>query len=350
MKIPLRILLVLSLLFSLRKGWSQWYDNTQFVNPTNLELDTLRIQQTVNKCERTTNIKRVVKILRDSCGNDLECVYGIFTYIATTFEYDLNRAALIRKNEIKRELYQSELMRKKKGVCGDFSKLFKLLADSLGIPSFRVNGYCHTFSFWHPVREQQFNHSWNVVRVDDTWYSLDVTFGVLQVSDSRFSRPHVDYRFLMQDPHLFELIHMPADPDFQLLSHKRSFPEFRKMHSIASLDTTGVNEVLNQRYTLNYLENILKTAENTQVFNRKVKYATMKISVVPMTSVIDRKTKLKEKITEEDIELAKALYSGLIAINEQKHGKKYKRAIRYCQLKLEEVDKLERKLFPSKFK
>lgn len=342
------LLLFLSLTISLSQSGDK-----KFRNPTSLYLDSLKIQQVVSKSSKSGNLYKVVKNLEDTCRNDLEKVYGIYTYIASTFEYDLVRAKQILKNEIKRELYITEVMSKKKGVCGDFATLFKLMADSLHVPCFRVDGYSLTGRIFHPVKQKRINHAWNVVKIDGNWYPVDVTFGMQNYTNSDLNRTHVWYGFLLQNKKWFSLVHLAVDPDFQLYKNKLTFKDFRKVRWFfkdSIRDSLGFNEVMNQRYSLKYSDNVLKTSENAVKYAPHIKDLSINSVLIPLLNVIDKKTKYKEKITEADIELAKTLYNGLIEVNEQQKGKGYKRAIRYCHYQLMEVDKLERKLFPKKFK
>lgn len=329
------------------------FKETKFINPTKLYVDTIKIQKVIAKCEKSTNPLKVVKVLNDTCRNDLEKIYGVYTYIASSFSYDLKRAKQIGKNEIKRELYITEVMKKRKGVCGDFATLFKLLADSLHVPCFRVDGYALTGRIFHPVKQKRINHAWNMVKVAGQWYPVDVTYGMQNYTNKDYNRPHVWYTFLMQNKKWFSLMHLPVDPDFQLYTRKISFKDFRYgkwFFKDPIRDSLGIVSVLDSRYSMSYSENVLKTAENAVENAKQIKYLSIKAILIPLTKVIDKKTKYKEKITEDDIQLAKDLYSGLIELNERQKAKGYKRAIRYCEYQLIEVDKLERKLFPKKFK
>jgi len=327
--------------------------NTKFVNPTSLALDTLKIQRLVSNREKVSNIYKVVKQLEDSCTNDLEKAYGIYTFIAGNFTYDLNRAKQILRNEIKQELYTSQVMKGKKGVCGDFSSLFKLMADTLHLPCFRVDGYALSGRLFHPVKQKRINHAWNIIRVDGKWYPVDVTWGIQQYTKKELNHPHIWYMFLMQNSKWFSLTHLPIDTDFQMYTNKITFKDFKHakwFRKDSIRDSIGITEDINNRYKLSYLENTLKTAENAVISNPSIKCISIKSVIVPLSKLIDKKTKYREKITEEDIELAKEMYKGLIEINEKNKGKGYKKAIRYCNAKLLEIDKLEHKLFPKKFK
>lgn len=128
------------------------------------DLDTVRLNKIARTLSKEQNWNKVARLIGDSCKTELEQVYTIYTYIAGNFKYDLDRMKLIYKREVKRELYLTEVMKKKSGVCGDFANLFVTLCDSLDIGCFRVSGYSRTFRLFHPVRKNYYNHAWNVVR------------------------------------------------------------------------------------------------------------------------------------------------------------------------------------------
>lgn len=53
----------------------------------------------------------------------------------------------------------------KKGVCEAYSKAFKYLCDEFKIDCLIVNGVANGST-----------HSWNLVKIDDNWYGIDLTF------------------------------------------------------------------------------------------------------------------------------------------------------------------------------
>lgn len=322
--------------------------NRQTVSPIPV-LDTVRLNKIARlaaKEDRSWN--KVAHLIGDSCKTELERVYTIYTYIAGSYKYDLNRLKLIYKREIKRELYLSEVLKKKKGVCGDFANLFATLCDSLDIGCFRVSGYSRNFSLLHPVRKNYYNHAWNVVRVDGNWYVLDVTFGMQHFTKKKFDKERINYDFLFTDPAKFGIIHLPADPAFQLVNRERSYKDFRYHRFLWRISNTNEtpsgDSILNQRLKKDWKEQLLDEAFAAQSFNKKVKGASLKLLEVRINKVLDKKTKRKQLLLKADYENAIYLYQGIRQNLVENHGKR--KYIRYTEFRIrklgEERDKLKK--------
>jgi len=312
-------------------------------------LDTVRLNKIARlaaKEDRSWN--KVARLIGDSCKSELEQVYTIYTYIAGSYKYDLNRLKLIYKREIKRELYLSEVIKKKKGVCGDFANLFATLCDSLDIGCYRVSGYSRNFNLLHPVRKNYYNHAWNVVRVDGNWYVLDVTFGMQHFTKKKFDKERIDYDFLFTNPVKFGIIHLPADPAFQLVNRERSYKDFRYhrflWHISNTNETPSGDSILNQRLNKDWKEQLLDEAFAAQSFNKKVRGASLKLLEVRINKVLDKKTKRKQLLVKADYENAIYLYQGIRQNLIENHGKR--KYIRYTEFRIrklgEERDKLKK--------
>jgi hypothetical protein len=313
------------------------------------ELDTVRLNKIANLASREEKSwNKVAHLIGDSCKTELEKVYTIYTYIAGSYKYDLNRLKLIYKREIKRELYLSEVIKKKRGVCGDFSNLFATLCDSLDIGCFRVSGYSRTFSIFHPVKKSYYNHAWNVVRVNGKWYVLDVTFGMQHFTNKRLDQERINYDFLFTDPVKFGTVHLPADPVFQLLNQQRSYKDFRyrrflwKTPDLAQ--TPPSDSILNLRMTKDWKDQLLDEAIAAQQFNPKVKGAGLKLLEIRIRKVLDKKTKRKQLLLKADYNDAIYLYEGIRKnLSENRTKRKYIKYTNYRILKLgEERDKLKK--------
>lgn len=312
------------------------------------ELDTARlnaIARLASKEDRSWN--KVAHLIGDSCQTDLEKVYTIYTYIGGYYKYDLNRLKLIHKREIKRELYLSEVINKKKGVCGDFANLFVTLCDSLDIGCYRVSGYGRTFSILHPIRKSHYNHSWNVVRIEGKWYPVDVTFGMQHFTKKKLDKEAINYDFLCTDPSRFGIVHLPADPLFQLVQQERSYKDFRYrlfLPRVPTGETSKNDELLSARLKKDWKDQLIEEAVAAEKFNPKVKGASLKLLEVRINKVIDKKTKRRQRLTRKDYEDAIYLYNGILSSLHANHAKKkFIRYANYRILKLtQERDKLKK--------
>ena len=107
--------------------------------------------------------ERISRILSEApdLKDDREAVKWIHDYIITHYEYGGDHSAY-------------SMMTKGRGVCSAYTGLFTALADGLGLE----HGVAHSDSM---------NHTWNIVKLDGTWYHIDVTW------DDKGSTPVYDY-------------------------------------------------------------------------------------------------------------------------------------------------------------
>lgn len=310
-------------------------------------IDTMRLNKiAAQAAKEEKSWNKVAHLIGDSCKTELEKVYTIYTYIAGFYKYDMNRLKLIYKRKIKRELYLSEVIKNKKGVCGDFSNLFVTLCDSLDIGCFRVSGYSRTFSIFHPVKKNYYNHAWNVVRVEGKWYPVDVTFGMQHFTNKKLDQDKINYSFLFSDPVKFGIIHLPADPVFQLLNRQRSYKDFRYRRFLWKMSdpaqTPPADSILNLRLEKDWKDRLLDEAFAAQEFNEKVRGASLKLLEVRINKVLDKKTKRKQLLLKKDYNDAIYLYDGIRKnLLENKAKRKY---IRYTDYRIRKLSKERDKL------
>ncbi len=106
------------------------------------------------------------------------------------------------------------------GVCEGIAKAAKILLDAAGVPCIIA------LSDANPEKGIKYRHVWNVVRIEGTWYHLDVTF------DLSLSREEIRYDYFnLDDSRLFRdhepvMTNVPACADgnhFYYLEQKLSF-------------------------------------------------------------------------------------------------------------------------------
>ena len=107
----------------------------------------------------------------DSSWSDLEKVVYIHDYIAQNFEYDTTYVI--------HDVYN--FLKQKTGVCQSYTLLFCALMEQLGIDV-------------SVAQSDSMNHIWNVVKINDKWYHVDITWDD-PVSD-RFSLAYHNYMLL----------------------------------------------------------------------------------------------------------------------------------------------------------
>lgn len=145
---------------------------------------TFSYEKIEKKNERTRNIvDSILTILQsiDDPRSDYDIVKGVYEYLGRNCLYD--------------EAYPDQslysVLVEKRGVCAGFAKSFAYIMELAGIPCVTATG----------TLEGQ-RHSWNMVRLGDNWYHIDVTastsladskdafYSFLCVSDQQLFKTH----------------------------------------------------------------------------------------------------------------------------------------------------------------
>jgi hypothetical protein len=124
-----------------------------------------------------------------------------FTWIAKNISYDVKKYLLIKQrtyqDKLRRKFSSSEdyknalvlrTLKKRKGVCGEYSELYHQLCKLTYVQSVVINGYGKTFLSDLGRYPNGTNHAWNAIRVDTAWELLDVTWGagVVNLKKNKF--------------------------------------------------------------------------------------------------------------------------------------------------------------------
>jgi hypothetical protein len=173
-------------------------------------------------------------------GSEAEKARVLFAWIAHHIAFDVekyeNPPALgrfvartekemqrLNQERIERELQKTLMYRK--GICQDYSQLYKAMCRAVGLECQIISG--HARDFFKPNRASNFSpHTWNVVKIDGQWQLMDVTWGAGYVMNGRFVR-HFSPGYFMTPPAWFAQSHLPKFVDWQLLGKpvmRRHFP------------------------------------------------------------------------------------------------------------------------------
>lgn len=160
---------------------------------------------------------------------------AIFTWLALNIRYDYaqsqNPPGVRLYGRTQAEIDQQELawkekeaenaLRQKRGICGDYSHLFKLMARAAGLETMVVSGKSRMLS------GSGAGHAWNAVKIDGQWRLIDATWGAGYVEEGRFVREFLP-GFFDTPPALFILNHLPDDASWQLLGQPVSAKAFSR--------------------------------------------------------------------------------------------------------------------------
>lgn len=152
---------------------------------------------------------------------DAERVRATFVWIASNIRYDIGRLGKQEHYKKEKELV-ANVLRKRRGLCGEYAALFKAVATAMNIPSETIVGYTRTDG-----RLDTVPHAWNSVMLNGKWHLIDATWGAGHIKGSRFY-PNLDNTWFLTDPEVMVRSHMPFEQMWQLLGQPLSYRDFAK--------------------------------------------------------------------------------------------------------------------------
>lgn len=105
--------------------------------------------------------------------------------------------------------------RNRLGICGDYVRLYRTIAEDCKIPVIEVDGYDRQ-SEEDTVCWQSARHAWLLVRLNNVWHPVDPTWGAGYCADGVFYE-RFDPEWFAPQPDIFITTHIPTSPIFQLL-------------------------------------------------------------------------------------------------------------------------------------
>lgn len=134
----------------------------------------------------------------------------IHDWIAETITYDVSM--LTRSTVTGQDL--ATVLSTKRAVCSGYARLFETMARQAGFEVKTIEGYARglgsAFAF-----DQRNSHAWNMVRIGDLWYLVDVTFDAGAFQNGTYQKRYrIDYLF--PPPVQLRYTHFPEHPAWQL--------------------------------------------------------------------------------------------------------------------------------------
>lgn len=162
----------------------------------------------------------IVKINQDFSTEECKA-RAIYIWIANNVEYDVRKYNRFKKNKnkISRKKWKNhykyeqsvskKTYRKKKGICGDYSILYKHLCSLCGLECEVISGYSKTRNKDIGKKFGE-KHAWNAIRINEEWKLVDVTWSAGYVNEETniFRRSLNDY-YYFTNPDKFFLKHYP---------------------------------------------------------------------------------------------------------------------------------------------
>lgn len=148
---------------------------------------------------------------------------AIFTFLAINIKYnpnDMDRDPIRAKNkeeiEEKKNNVSKHCYKKGKGICEDYSRLYKMMCDAVDVECTMVTG----------IAANGRPHAWNAIKLDNKWELLDVTWGSGYLDDNEKFHFRFSSGYFCVNPKLLLLDHFPKDPQWQLMEKPISRMEY----------------------------------------------------------------------------------------------------------------------------
>jgi len=173
--------------------------------------------------EAESSLDSLALYLAGPAKNDEERARSIYRWITANIEYDVEGSMA----GARRGRTPEDVLEERKGVCSEYSALFRRLCELSDIEAVAIRGYGkgYGYSVGSKIPDSS-NHAWNAVKIDGQWHLVDSTWGAGHLEpEVGFVKRFEEYYFL-SPPEGFVWTHLPEDPSWQLLDDILSKDEF----------------------------------------------------------------------------------------------------------------------------
>lgn len=195
-------------------------------NPANLqEKRFIAIDNKARSVEYTGNsVQELAKILSQFATTEEEKARIIYTWITHNISYDVAALSNLFENNIYPDVKAETVLNTRSTICSGYANLYQQLAQYMGLKSVIVIGYAKGINYV-VGKDNEVNHAWNAVKIDNNWYLIDTTWGAGIVNDNVFFAEFNPYYFATK-PEEFIYSHFPENSQWQLLNTPFSRSQF----------------------------------------------------------------------------------------------------------------------------
>lgn len=179
--------------------------------------------------------KSLTKVM-DKIDYQSDTLKAVFDWVTDNIKYDVAKLKRMKggENSFDKGKYKSidefkadqleKVIKKKKGVCQDYSNLFDAIVSELGYTSIIIAGI--TKDNRGRIRSSV-GHTWNAVKVNNEWKLFDPTWGAGYVKDNKKFVKKYSPQWYDVNPEDMKERHFPFDPIWQLSENPMTFQEFK---------------------------------------------------------------------------------------------------------------------------
>jgi len=158
-----------------------------------------------------------------------ESAFMIYKWDAQNIEYDCYN---YNHDRTKIDYSLQGTYNKGVGVCDGYAKIYVEMGTGIGLDAVRVVGYSKGAGYIQGKIPSSTDHAWNAVKIDGSYYLLDVTWGAGSCDGDTF-KANFKESYFATDPKIFIRTHLPSEQKWQLLDKPITLEEFVNMLKIS---------------------------------------------------------------------------------------------------------------------
>ena len=162
---------------------------------------------------QTHSTNAIAAFINTHFTSDLDKVRAAYTWVVHNIKYDTDSMYAINWN-MGGSLKITESLRRRKGVCENFSGIFIDILSKAGLQGVTIDGYTKQANVVNKT-----GHTWSAVNLDNTWYLFDPTWDKDRVHG---------YQYFKVTPGDLANSHMPFDPLWQFTENPITHREFQE--------------------------------------------------------------------------------------------------------------------------
>ena len=173
-----------------------------------------------------TNFRLLARKLTLNLEGDSAKARAIYRWICTNISNDFSFFKQVTRMKAKWGLTSPEykewstkklpvlmhhLIKKKKTICNGYTYLFRELAFHAGLEVKTMDGYSRTPYVNIGKEAPVVNHSWNAIRISDSWHYIDPTWGSGYIDERGAFQFQFNPAHFLTDPAIFAKTHYPIE-------------------------------------------------------------------------------------------------------------------------------------------
>ena len=219
-------------------------DDSQFKDPkkdlTEDKKNNLdKILENAPKREEST-LESLLNYFKTNTNNlsEVEKAWLLYKWLAINIEYNYEgrdngtagRSWKVTTGSVTTTYYdytEEDIFKAGKGVCADYSRLFKKMGEFLNLEIVIINGKGKGEGVLIGEISTGGGHAWNAVKINDNWYLIDTTW-----ARDKNNIKNINYGYFCTNPEIFVMSHFPDDEKWQLLQKPINIEDYTKMVQI----------------------------------------------------------------------------------------------------------------------